>query len=85
MTIGPRLMSRGPILGPSETRTPFGGNRPDIIASYGRRMSAPNRDHALADLVAQIDIAMALRQQGRNEDAAAVLESAYATAHSLGL
>ncbi len=48
-------------------------------------MSATNRDHALADLVAQIDIAMALRQQGRNEDAAAVLESAYATAHSLGL
>jgi hypothetical protein len=48
-------------------------------------MSTPNRDHALADLVAQIDIAMALRQQGRTADAAAALESAYATAHRLGL
>jgi hypothetical protein len=39
----------------------------------------------LADLVAEIDMAMALRQQGRHEDSAAVLASAYATAHSLGL
>ena len=48
-------------------------------------MSAPTRDHVLAELVAQIDIAMALRQQGRSEDAAAVMASAYATAHALGL
>lgn len=47
-------------------------------------MSARNCDHVLADLVAHIDMAMALRQQGRHRDAAAVLESAYATAHSLG-
>lgn len=46
-------------------------------------MSGHSRDHVLADLVAHIDIAMALRQQGRHRDAAAVLESAYATAHSL--
>jgi hypothetical protein len=47
-------------------------------------MSAQSRDRVLAELVAHIDIAMALRQQGRHEDAAAVLESAYATAHSIG-
>jgi hypothetical protein len=46
-------------------------------------MSARSSDHVLADLVAHIDIAMALRMQGRHRDAAAVLESAYATAHSL--
>ena len=48
-------------------------------------MTPPTRDHLLADLVAQIDFAMALRQQGRNDDAADVLASAYATAHTLGL
>jgi hypothetical protein len=39
----------------------------------------------LADLVAQIDMAVALRHQGRDPDAASVLESAYAMAHRLGL
>lgn len=48
-------------------------------------MSTPTRDHALAELVAQIDMAMALRQQGRSEDAAAVMAAAYASAHTLGL
>jgi hypothetical protein len=48
-------------------------------------MTSPTRDHLLADLVAQIDIAMALRQQGRNDESAVVLASAYATAHTLGL
>jgi hypothetical protein len=46
-------------------------------------MSTCSRDHVLADLVAHIDIAMALRQQGRHRDAVAVLESAYAAAHSV--
>jgi hypothetical protein len=53
------------------------------VASSVTDMSARSRDHVLDDLVAHIDIAMALRQQGRHRDAVAVLESAYATAHSL--
>jgi hypothetical protein len=46
-------------------------------------MRHTTREHLLTDLVEQIDMAMALRRQGRHQDAASVMESAYATAHSL--